>query len=50
MWNSFSFSATSTIFSSGGRMVVRRWKVPDSYPKPLPGTVLMPVASSSFKQ
>lgn len=28
-------------------MVVRRWKVPSSWPKPEPGTVTMPVASSS---
>ena len=43
-WNSLT---NSPIFSSGGRMVVRRWKVPSSWPKPEPGTVTMPVASSS---
>lgn len=28
----------------------RRWKVPSSWPKPEPGTVTMPVASSSCRQ
>merc|ERR1712146_234010 len=31
----------SGIFSSSGRIVVRRWYVPSFWPKPVPGTVEM---------
>ena len=43
-------AAGSRLTSSRGRMVVRRWNVPSSCPKPDPGTVLIPVASSSLRQ
>lgn len=49
-WNFLNSCTNSAIFSSRGRMVVRRWKVPSAWPKPLPGTVLMPVSSSSLRQ
>jgi hypothetical protein len=41
-WKLLNFDTNSAIFSSRGRMVVRKWKVPSAWPKPLPGTVLMP--------
>jgi len=45
-----SASQNSSILSSGGRMVVRKWWLPSFCPKPLPGVVAMPVASSSSRQ
>lgn len=50
LWKSLSLSITSGIFSSSGRIVVRRWYVPSFWPKPVPGTVEMPVLSRSFRQ
>ena len=44
------YQSGSGLTSSRGRMVVRRWNVPSSCPKPEPGTVLIPVASSSLRQ
>mmetsp|Transcript_13690 Transcript_13690/g.29383 ORF Transcript_13690/g.29383 Transcript_13690/m.29383 type:complete len:149 (-) Transcript_13690:1434-1880(-) len=49
-WNFLNFSTKVVMTSSRGKIVVRRWKVPSSCPKPDPGTVLMPVASSSLRQ
>ncbi len=37
-------SHTLAIFSSCGKKVVRKWKVPFACPNPLPGTTQMPVA------
>ena len=45
-----NYQSGSGLTSSRGRMVVRRWNVPSSCPKPDPGTVLIPVASSSLRQ
>ena len=44
---------SATIFlmrSSDGRIVVRRWNVPSCCPNPDPGTVRMPVSSTSLRQ
>lgn len=49
-WKFFQFSRMAGRSFSSGRMVVRRWKVPAFCPKPEPGTVEMPVDSSSFRQ
>ena len=49
-WKRLNFSTNSAIFSSRGRIVVRRWKVPSSCPKPLPGIVTMPLSSSRRRQ
>lgn len=49
-WKFLSKSTKCCIVSSLGRMVVLKWNVPGSCPKPEPGTVLMPVASSSLRQ
>lgn len=35
-WNRLNLLVKSAIFSSGGRMVVRKWYVPSSWPKPEP--------------
>eukprot|EP00955_Chlamydomonas_euryale_P054997 356003-Chlamydomonas_euryale.AAC.1 len=49
-WKSLNFCTNCEITSSRGRIVVRRWNVPSAWPKPEPGTVEMPVASSSRRQ
>lgn len=49
-WNLRQLSRMAGMSSSRGRMVVRRWNVPGAWPKPVPGTVEIPVASRSFRQ
>ncbi|PNH12190.1 hypothetical protein TSOC_000888 [Tetrabaena socialis] len=47
VWKAASAATTSTMSSSEGRKVVRKWKVPSAWPKPLPGTTTMPVVPLS---
>ena len=42
-WNFRRRPMTPSIFDSGGRNVMRKWKVPSLCLNPLPGTVTIPV-------
>jgi hypothetical protein len=44
------FSTTSDSSSIGGSIVVLKWALPGSWPKPLPGTTQMPVLSRRASQ
>lgn len=47
-WNDLNRPSISFSFSGWGRIVVRKWYVPGRCPKPVPGTMQIPVSSSSW--